>query len=444
MTTERITKHTVQAAKPAAARYIIFDSTVPGFGLRVYPSGAKSWVFEYRPGEGGRTTLKRRVTIGKVTDLTPDMARREADKLRAQVKTGSDPQGTKTAQRAAPTVAAVAKSFLDHHLKKRAQSTRDYYDDILNRVVLPRVGTRKAKDLTSSEVAALHQSLDETPYFANRVLAVISSMYSYAGGPSALREAKIPPGINPAKGVERFDEQERGRVLSNDELLRLGAAIRLAETEGVPWSIDPEGQVKHVPKGKQATVIGPHAAAALRLLILTGARLREILNLRWDDIDAERGLLIIRKHKTARTAGVKSIVLNAPALDVLAGLDRLGVYVIAGETAGKEQEKPRADLKRPWALVRKQAGLEDLRLHDLRHNFAGFGAGGGAGLLVIGKLLGHSPQNPKTTARYSHLDNDPLRKATNTIGTALVAAMGEPVADTGGDNVIPLAANKAS
>lgn len=437
MAAEKITKRTVEGAEARASRYIVFDSVVPGFGLRVYPSGEKSWVFEYRPGEGGRSTLKKRVTIGKVADLTPDMARKEADKLRSQVKTGSDPQGAKAANRAAPTVAEVAKAFLSHHLtaKKRAASTKSFYEDILNRIVVPKFGTRKAKALTSSEVASLHRSLEDKPYLANRVLAVISSMYSYASGKSAPIEAKVPDGTNPAKGIERFDEEQRGDVLSPDQLERLGAAIRLAETDGIPWEVNPDGKTKHVPKKTTATVIDKHAAAALRLLILTGARVGEILALKWEDVDFERGLLILKKHKTSRKAGTKAIVLNAPALEVLNAIPRIGVYVIAGATAGKKDEKPRSDLKRPWTAVRKAAGLDTLRLHDLRHNFGGFGAGGGTGLLIIGKLLGHSPQNPQTTARYSHLDNDPVRKASNAIGSALKAAMGD-----GGkkDNVVPM------
>ena len=116
-------------------------------------------------------------------------------------------------------------------------------------------------------------------------------------------------------------------------------------------------------------------------------------------------------------------MLNAPAMAVLSGLTRVGSYVIAGDSAETEDERPRADLKRPWSVVTRHAGLDGLRLHDLRHNFAAFGAGGGMGLPIIGKLLGHS--QPQTTARYAHLDADPLRKASNTIGTGLAAAMGE-------------------
>jgi integrase len=208
--------------------------------------------------------------------------------------------------------------------------------------------------------------------------------------------------------------------LSPGELERLGTAIREAETVGVPWITDPNKKFKHLPKLGRETVIGEHAAAALRLLIFTGARLREVLHLKWDHVDLERGLLLLPDSKT----GKKTIVLNAPAISVLGGLTRVGAYVIAGDTAATANERPRADLKRPWSAVSRRAGLDGVRLHDLRHNFAAFGAGGGMGLPIIGKLLGHT--QPQTTARYAHLDADPLRRASDTIGATIAAAMGEP------------------
>ena len=133
-------------------------------------------------------------------------------------------------------------------------------------------------------------------------------------------------------------------------------------------------------------------------------------------------------HKTSRKTGMKTIILNAPALEVLRSIERLGAFVIAGDTVGEKDEKPRSDLKRPWAMITRHAGLEGLRIHDLRHNFASFGVGGGMGLPVIGKLLGHT--QAATTARYSHLDNDPLRKASNAIGAAISAAMNGSVGAT--------------
>jgi integrase len=136
-------------------------------------------------------------------------------------------------------------------------------------------------------------------------------------------------------------------------------------------------------------------------------------------VDFERGMLLLPDSKT----GKKAIVLNAPALDVLANLPRIGAYVIAGENAGAQNERPRSDLKRPWQAVARRANLKGVRIHDLRHTHASVGAGAGLGLPIIGKLLGHA--HATTTARYAHLDADPLRRASERIGLQLSKAMGE-------------------
>jgi integrase len=416
----KLTKRVVDAAVAGTQRYTLFDSAISGFGLRVYPSGQKSWVFEYRPGEGGRRVSKKRITIGKVSDFTPDGARKVADGLRSAVKTGKDPQGERARQREAPTLSDIAHTFLKDHVgAKRKPSTKAHYEDVINRLVLPTLGKLKAKDITRAEVARLHLRNAATPFQANRILAIVGSMYAFAG-----KHGLVPQGINPTRGIERFKEDSRERFLSSDELERLGASIRLAETTGIPWVIDDTKNSKHLPKSKRETAIGEHAAAAIRLLILTGARLREILHLKWEHVDLERGLLLLPDSKT----GKKTIVLNAPAVSILSDLPKAGAYVIASDSAGTENEKPRADLKRPWAVVVRHAKLDGVRLHDLRHNFAAFGAGGGMGLPIIGKLLGHT--QPQTTARYAHLDADPLRRASDKIGSGIAAAMGEPVRQT--------------
>lgn len=425
----KITKRVVDDAEKRGARYTIFDSEIRGFGLRVFPSGKRTWILEYRPGEGGRRTAKKRITIGSTEDFTPDQARRQADKLRSQVKVGEDPQAAKAEARAAAKVSDIAGLFVSKLLgPKRKAGTRANYEDILNRIVLPAIGTMKARSVKRSDISKLHLVWQETPFQANRMLAVVGSMYSFAG-----REGVIPEGFNPARGIEKYPEDARERFLSTPELERLGASIRLAETAGIPWTIDPAKKTKHVAKVNRATKISPHAAAALRLLIFTGARLREVLHLKWEHVDFERGLLTLPDSKTGR----KVIVLNAPALTVLNAVPRIGAYVIASDSAGQKDEKPRADLKRPWAVVSGHAGLGGVRIHDLRHSFASFGAGGGMGLPIIGKLLGHA--EARTTQRYSHLADDPLRKASNVIGATIAAAMGEPIrVNDASSDIVPL------
>ncbi|NNJ74523.1 MAG: integrase family protein, partial [Anderseniella sp.] len=323
MSKAKITKRVVDGAEPRAARYIVFDADITGFGLRVYPTGKKSWVFEYRPGEGGRSVQKKRITIGSTSDFTAEQARKVAEKLRARTKMGEDPQAEKATERKAMSVAALADEFLDNHASKKTSRTQDLYRDVLARIVLPKLGKMKAKDVSRADLSRLHLSWKHTPYQANKILVIAGSMYSYAG-----KHGIVPEGMNPARGVEKYKEEGRERYLSTDELERLGVAIREAETVGVEWNIRPDKKSKHVPKGDRRTVIGEHAAAALRLLLLTGCRLREILHLKWDNVDLERGLLFLPTSKT----GKKTVVLNAPAMSVLTNLTRVGCYVIASNT----------------------------------------------------------------------------------------------------------------
>jgi integrase len=224
----------------------------------------------------------------------------------------------------------------------------------------------------------------------------------------------VAEGTNPARRIDKFKESRRERFLTGEELERLGSTIRDAETAGIPWTVDEtRPTAKHVPNANRFTKISPSAAAALRLLLFTGCRLREILHLRWEHVDFERGCLFLPDSKS----GQKTVIRNAPALSVLNGLERVGPYVVPGD----DPDHPRHDLKRPWDAVTKGAGLTGVRLHDLRHTYASFGAGGGLGLPIIGRLLGHA--QAATTARYAHLDNDPPRHASEAIAGRIAAAL---------------------
>jgi integrase len=393
-------------------RTTYFDTDLTGFGLRVFPSGARSWIVEYRPGTGGRGVSKRRMVIGTPNTLTPDQARTQAAALLAKVKLGADPAGERSDGRKADDVRDLLARFMDDHVRaKRKVRTAKLFDGYIKNHIEPALGLRRAPALARADVERLHKTIGKTnPVTANRVVALVGAVYAYG-----LRVGLLPKGtMNPALGIEKFREQNRERFLTEPELLRVGDAIREAETTGIEW---PKSSSKHAPSKAEnrVTKIGPHAAAAIRLLIFTGARLREILDLKWDHVDLQRGLLFLPDSKT----GKKTVVLGGAAQAVIVNLPRVGSYVIAGN----DPRKPRADLQRPWALVSKRAGLEGLRLHDLRHSFASVGAGSGLGLPIIGKLLGHS--NSKTTERYAHLAAGPLRRASDAISGAIAKAMGE-------------------
>lgn len=420
----RITKRIVDQAEPRGKRYTVFDEDVRGFGLRVTEKGAKSYVFEYRPGGGGRSANKKRLTIAKVGDMTPDRARKIAEDHRILVKLGKDPMGEKDEWRKAMTVNQVADEFLKFIKKERSPNTYNGYEGLLRLYVRPNIGSKKARDVTHADVERIRLSLEDRPATANSVLRVLSSMYNFAA--NNVRQW-VPKRQNPTEDIERFPELERRVKINPDELARLGDAIRVGETVGLPWKTDPTKASKHLPKNAEdrITLIDPFAAAALRLLMFTGARLREILRLQWKDVDLENNLIVVKMHKTARQSGEKEIVLNGPARQVLERLaeNKIGVYVIASDSAGEEDEQPRHDLKRPWDAVRSHAGLDHLRIHDLRHIFAGVGAGSHMGLPVIGKLLGHA--NASSTERYAHLQRDPQQEASNKIAAMLALALGE-------------------
>lgn len=409
MPIQRISKRTVAALQSGSAEFTVWDEAVTGFGVRVRPTGAKSYVVVYRAG-AGRGAPVRRYTIGAVNKIAPEQARERAKAILGSVAHGYDPANEKAADRDTPTVSELAERFMADHVKaKRKGRTADFYQDILNRIVKPAVGSTKADKLSRLQVSRLHSSLANTPFQANRVLAVLGSMYAFAGAAGFL-----PEGTNPARGIEKYKENRRERFLTGEELERLGSTIREAETVGIPWTVnESKPNAKHVAKAERSTRIASSAAAALRLLLFTGCRLREILHLQWEHVDLERDCLFLPDSKSGR----KTVILNTPALSVLNRLERAGPYVIAGD----DPKKPRSDLKRPWNAITKRAGLAGVRLHDLRHTYASFGAGSGLGLPIIGRLLGHT--QPATTARYAHLDNDPLRRASEAIAGHIAAAL---------------------
>jgi integrase len=412
MASTQITKRLIDGLKPRVGEYFVWDGSLSGYGVRVQSTGAMSYVVKYRAGSG-RAAPTRRLTLAKVGTITPDEARTLAKKTLGSVAHGADPAAQKAADKRASTIAEVAEQFLIEHVEaKRSASSAGSYRDLLERLVFPEIGKRKADKITSAEIQRLHSKNAHTPYQPNRMLRVISSLFTFAG-----KAHVVPIGFNPCRGIEYFPEEGRERFLSTQELAQIGEAIREAETTGLPYGVDEaNGKAKHAPKeANRRTVVGPHAAGALRLLIFTGARLREILHLKWEHVDFERGLLMLPTSKT----GKKTIVLNAPALAILNDLPKTGSFVIAGTSP----DKPRSDLKKPWKAISKRAGLTGVRIHDLRHTHASVGAGAGLGLPIIGKLLGHTQS--ATTQRYAHLDNDPLKKASEHIGSRLAAAMGE-------------------
>jgi integrase len=409
---KKLTKQSLPNLKPRSKPYIEYDADLCGFGLAVYPSGIKSWVCEYRPHGGGRGVAKKRVTLAKTSRLTPDQARKAAADMLAAVRLGGDPAQEKAERRASVTVGELIELFDARYVGPMLKPGTAVGYRIALEELRRSHGALKATALTRSHLTTLHFRMADRPYAANRAVAVWSKAFAWAAGAGL-----IPEGQNPAKGIKKYREQGRERFLTSEELARLGDTLREGETMGLPYSVDEtKPTAKHAAKADHRRVkLDRYATAALRLLVLTGARLREILHAKWEQIDIERGLFFLADSKT----GKKPLYLSAAAQNVLADLPRVegNPHLIAGAKDGA----PRSDLKKPWTAVSRAAGLEGVRLHDLRHSFASFGAGASLGLPIIGKLLGHS--QPATTARYAHLDADPMRRAVDTIGSAIAGAM---------------------
>ena len=402
---DKITKRAVDALKPGAdgAEAVLWDTEVKGFGVRVQRGGSKSYIVHYRTGSGRRAPL-RKLTIGKHgAPWTPEKARSEAKRLLGIVETGADPAADKIARKEAPTLGDLAERFLAEHAEaKRKASTATEYRRLLDRIILPALGKRKVIEITRQDVGKLHHSLRQAPYQANRVLAVLSKMFNLAE-----RWGLRPDGLNPCRHVEKFGERKRERMLSPAELGRLGEAL-------------------------SAHAGSPYTAAAVKLLVFTGARLNEVLSLRWDWIDFDRGEARLPDSKT----GAKTLHLPPPALSVLAELPRLdgNPHVIVGHKTGAAM----VNLEKPWRAIRATAGLDDVRLHDLRHAFASVAASSGMGLPIIGKMLGHT--QAATTHRYAHLASDPVKAAAAAVAGKIAAAMGSGSRDVGADGatVTPL------
>ena len=357
---------------------IYWDRDLPGFGVRVYPNGTRVYLVQGR-GPGG----SKRITVGRHGLISADEARRQGAALLTRIKAGEEP-GAGPGSEGGPTVADLAERYLREHVTVRCKpNTVKGYRQVIGRHVLPALGKVPIAALGREHVAELHYRLRKTPVAANDAVGALSRLLNRAEA-----WGLVPAGSNPCRFVTRYRTRRPERFLTEEEFRCIGAALDDLEAGG------------RVPV---------HAAAALRLLMLTGCRCSEVLTLRWEDVALERNEVRLRDSKT----GPRVVPLSPAAARVLAGVPRPAgnPWVIAGREPGTRL----THLAYYWYRVRERAGLDDVRLHDLRHSFASRALALGEPLPMIGKLLGHS--KIQTTARYAHLARDSVKES-----AALVAA----------------------
>jgi len=393
----RITKTSADQLEAVERDSYLWDDKTTGFGLKVTPKGRKVFIVQYR--QGGRAGRTRRVTIGlfkapSMTGrcLTVDQARKQAEKILGALAQGEDPAEQKSIERKKGKFGDHLAEWFEREVRaSKKPTTIDSYERVIRLYVPKRLKGRKTDSISKHDIRALRDGMKTNSYGANKTLAVLSAFFNWCEG-----EDIRPNNSNPCKGISKYKEKSHKRFLSPDEQVKLAEALSASEV---------------------SKFYNPYAVAAIRLLAFTGARKSEILTLRWDWVDFENKRLNLPDSKT----GEKSIYLNAPALEVLSNLPRQqdNPYVIVGSKEGQRL----INIQKPWSRIRNDAGMPDLRLHDLRHTFASIAVMGGMSLPMVGALLGH--KHARTTQRYAHLAGNPMIAAAESVGQKLTRPVSE-------------------
>ena len=382
----KLTKRTIEALFAEGRDTVFWDSELPGFGIRVYRTGRRVYCVQTRGPAG-----PKRVTLGRHGEITADAARRQAAAVIDRIKRGEAP--FPVAPEPELTVAGLAERFLRSHVEVNCSAnTKDSFGRIVRNHILPALGGLAVAAVERRHVVALHDRLSGMPTQANRTLAVLSAMFRLAEAWDL-----APPGRNPCRGVRRYKEKPRERFLSRDEYRRFGRVLAEAEKDGSE---------------------NPVAVAAIRLLLLTGCRKNEILSLQWDDVDRVTGELRLKDTKS----GARRVPLTPAVEAVLSGIPRSddSSWVIPG----RRPDRRLGAIHQVWMRLRARAGLDDVRLHDLRHAYASRALALGAGLPMIGRLLGHATVS--ATARYAHLSRDSEKASAARVGGSIGKAILAP------------------
>ncbi len=371
----QITEELVRQWSRSARGGFFSDREVRGFNVRITPKGTVSFTLTYRI--HGR---QRRFSIGQWPEWSAQEARDRASDLRRAIRDGHDPLAERILDRSAPLVTDLAARYWsDHAERKNRASSRRNNRQMLDGIVLPKLGRLPVAAVTREDIEKLHHSLRGTPYRANRVLSLLSLMFGLA------IQWKMRAD-NPVRGIPKHPEERRDVWLRDDELKRLTSALE-----------------KHPNRD---------AANAIRLLLLTGARKSEVLGAAWEQFDLTRGVWTKPSAHTKQKR-TEHVPLSAPAITLLSRLKRSAEkheHLFPGRTPGR----PLENVKGVWAEICKTAEIEHCHIHDLRHTYASHLVSSGIPLAIVGKLLGHTQS--QTTERYAHLADSALRRATDLFG----------------------------
>ncbi|AIL12651.1 hypothetical protein IM40_02520 [Candidatus Paracaedimonas acanthamoebae] len=374
----KLTKRAVEAATAhSTKRLFVWDTEITGFNLRIYPTGRKTYFFQYR-NEFHKT---HKIKIGVHGNITAEEAREKAKHLSLKISLGEDPATNIKEKKIAFTVTDLTKEYLELHAKVNKR-TKSVSDDIhmISSIILPKFGKQGIKSITSYELQKLHRDLKNKPYLANRVRSLLSKMFSLAKE-WGWRED------NPAQDIEKYQEEKRDRWLNDTELQRL-------------WSI--LNKYNH------------HLTTyVFKFLLLTGARKGEVLQATWDQFDLEKGIWTKPSHITKQKKK-EYLPLSEKTIDVLHDIKKFKKENSPYLFPSKIEGQPLQEIKTFWKKVIKEAEFENVRIHDLRHTHASHLVSSGLSLHIVGKLLGHTQAS--TTQRYAHLADESLRQATEFFG----------------------------
>jgi integrase len=364
--------------QPAPRKDIRWDDSLPGFGVRIYPSEKKAFVFSYR-----FNNRKRLLTIGSTNVLTLKKARQLVKKYSISLIDGIDPLEVRQSTRRGTKVGDLCQYYLDNY----AVQKKSYKEDQrrINKFVLPKWKNINVSAITKANIASLHHNIGkDAPYEANRVLSLIRRLFNLSYQWGFLDDQKI----NPAVGHPMFKETKRDRWLNQAELQRLAKTINNAD---------------------------PYINSAIWLYLLTGCRKQELLSAKWSDIDEGQMELKIPETKNSKP---HYIPLSKQAMDILNNTPKLddNPFIFP------RNDSHLTTIQRPWEKIRIEAGIPDVRLHDLRRTVGSMLAQNGNSLHLIGRVLNHS--NQATTAIYAKFAQDHVRAALDKHANQLVSAMG--------------------